>query len=37
MRAIGGVEVCSDGPLYDYEPGWILRKKGTKKLQRPPR
>ncbi|GAB06947.1 LytR family transcriptional regulator [Gordonia amarae] len=32
VRAIGGVEVCSTVPLYDYELGWILRKKGPKKL-----
>lgn len=33
VRAIGGVEVCSTVPLYDYELGWILRKKGPKTQQ----
>lgn len=32
VRAVGGVEVCSTVPLYDYELGTILRKSGTKKL-----
>ncbi|WP_168699343.1 LCP family protein [Gordonia paraffinivorans] len=32
VRAIGGVEVCSTVPLYDYEIGHILRKPGKQKL-----
>ena len=32
VRAVGGVEVCSTVPLYDYELGTILRKAGRKKL-----
>ncbi|MCK8612776.1 LCP family protein [Gordonia sp. C13] len=32
VRAIGGVEVCSTAPLYDYEIGHILRKPGKQKL-----
>lgn len=32
VRAIGGVEVCSTVPLYDYELGQILAKAGKKKL-----
>ncbi|WP_137810314.1 MULTISPECIES: LCP family protein [unclassified Gordonia (in: high G+C Gram-positive bacteria)] len=32
VRAIGGVEVCSTVPLYDYEIGQILRKPGKQKL-----
>ncbi|MGK2318496.1 LCP family protein [Gordonia rhizosphera] len=32
VKAIGGVEVCSTTPLYDYELGQILRKAGTQKL-----
>ncbi|MBD0861098.1 LCP family protein [Gordonia sp. zg691] len=32
VRAIGGVEVCSTVPLYDYELGQILRKPGKQKL-----
>ncbi|WP_026919626.1 LCP family protein [Gordonia shandongensis] len=32
VRAVGGVEVCSTVPLYDYELGPILRKAGRKKL-----
>ncbi len=32
VRAVGGVQVCSTVPLYDYELGTILRKAGTRKL-----
>lgn len=32
VNDIGGVNVCSTVPLYDYELGYILRKAGTKKL-----
>ncbi|MFT4043720.1 MAG: LCP family protein [Gordonia sp. (in: high G+C Gram-positive bacteria)] len=32
VRAVGGVEVCSTTPLYDYELGQILRKPGKQKL-----
>lgn len=32
VRAVGGVEVCSTVPLYDYELGQILRKPGKQKL-----
>ncbi|WP_124708328.1 LCP family protein [Gordonia insulae] len=32
VKAVGGVEVCSPTPLYDYELGQILRKAGTQKL-----
>ncbi|GAA4738295.1 LCP family protein [Gordonia alkaliphila] len=32
VNVIGGVNVCSTVPLYDYELGYILRKAGTKKL-----
>lgn len=32
VNEIGGVNVCSTVPLYDYELGYILRKAGTKKL-----
>ncbi|MCZ4579831.1 LCP family protein [Gordonia amicalis] len=32
VRTIGGVEVCSTVPLYDYELGNILRKPGKQKL-----
>ncbi|MAU82654.1 MAG: transcriptional regulator [Gordonia sp.] len=32
VRAVGGVEVCSPTPLYDYELGQVLRKPGTQKL-----
>ncbi|MGB3696608.1 MAG: LCP family protein [Gordonia sp. (in: high G+C Gram-positive bacteria)] len=32
VRTLGGVEVCSTVPLYDYELGNILKKAGTKKL-----
>ncbi|ALG83763.1 LCP family protein [Gordonia phthalatica] len=32
VRAVGGVQVCSTVPLYDYELGTILRKAGHKKL-----
>ncbi|GAA1481267.1 hypothetical protein GCM10009624_17070 [Gordonia sinesedis] len=32
VRAVGGVEVCSTTPLYDYELGQILRKPGEQKL-----
>lgn len=32
VRSIGGVEVCSTTPLYDYELGQILRKPGKQKL-----
>ncbi|GAC57947.1 putative LytR family regulatory protein, partial [Gordonia hirsuta DSM 44140 = NBRC 16056] len=32
VNAIGGVNVCSTVPLYDYELGYILRRPGTKKL-----
>ena len=33
VNAIGGVQVCSTVPLYDYELGYVLRKKGTTKLK----
>ncbi|MFT3716030.1 MAG: LCP family protein [Gordonia sp. (in: high G+C Gram-positive bacteria)] len=33
VNVIGGVQVCSTVPLYDYELGYILRKKGTYKLK----
>ncbi|MGV9857808.1 LCP family protein [Gordonia sp. NPDC003425] len=32
VRAVGGVEVCSTTPLYDYELGQILSKPGKQKL-----
>ncbi|MEP9392837.1 LCP family protein [Gordonia sp. VNK1] len=32
VNAVGGVEVCSTQPLYDYELGQILRKPGKQKL-----
>lgn len=32
VRSVGGVEVCSPTPLYDYELGQILRKPGRQKL-----
>ncbi|WP_412475297.1 LCP family protein [Gordonia sp. LUNF6] len=32
VRTVGGVQVCSTVPLYDYELGTILKKAGTKKL-----
>lgn len=32
VSAVGGVEVCSTTPLYDYELGQILRKPGKQKL-----
>lgn len=32
VRALGGVEVCSPTPLYDYELGQILKKSGKQTL-----
>ncbi len=32
VNAVGGVEVCSTQPIYDYELGQILRKPGKQKL-----
>nr|WP_053778266.1 LCP family protein [Gordonia sp. NB41Y]EMP13246.2 transcriptional regulator [Gordonia sp. NB41Y] len=32
VNAVGGVEVCSTAPMYDYELGTILKKPGTQKL-----
>ncbi|MDY6807598.1 MAG: LCP family protein [Actinomycetota bacterium] len=32
VRAVGGVQVCSPTPLYDYELGQVLRKPGTQTL-----
>ncbi|GAC68390.1 LCP family protein [Gordonia soli] len=32
VTAIGGVQVCSTKPLYDYELGQVLRKAGKQKL-----
>ncbi|EGD53613.1 LCP family protein [Gordonia neofelifaecis] len=32
VRTVGGVQVCSTVPLYDYELGTILKKAGSKKL-----
>ena len=32
VNAVGGVEVCSTVPLYDYELGNILKKPGKQKL-----
>jgi LCP family protein required for cell wall assembly len=32
VKAVGGVQVCSPTPLYDYELGQILRKPGEQKL-----
>ncbi|MFW0785522.1 LCP family protein [Gordonia sp. CPCC 206044] len=32
VKAVGGVQVCSPTPLYDYELGQVLRKGGTQKL-----
>ncbi|MGW0039163.1 LCP family glycopolymer transferase [Gordonia sp. NPDC003376] len=32
VNAVGGVEVCSTVPIYDYELGTILKKPGTQKL-----
>lgn len=33
VNKVGGVDVCSTEPLYDYELGQILAKAGTKKLK----
>ncbi|MEE4023509.1 LCP family protein [Gordonia sp. PKS22-38] len=32
VKALGGVQVCSPTPLYDYELGQVLRKPGTSTL-----
>ncbi|MFT3660039.1 MAG: LCP family protein [Gordonia sp. (in: high G+C Gram-positive bacteria)] len=32
VNQIGGVQVCSKVPLYDYELGYILKKPGSKNL-----
>ncbi|GAA3720628.1 LCP family protein [Gordonia hankookensis] len=32
VKSVGGVQVCSTSPLYDYELGQIIRKPGSQKL-----